>query len=87
MPKGDPWKAMELKMPESFYAALDLLAEHKGVSRSACLRDCIGIGLWAETTRLNRDEPSGATAHLKAVASAVLEVDGEHTRVPALRRR
>lgn len=51
MPKGDPWKAMELKMPVAMVEAVDIVARDYGMSRSEYIRHCVEIRLDAENNR------------------------------------
>jgi hypothetical protein len=60
MPKGDPWKPMELKMPHRTVAQLDYFAGRRGMSRSAYIRFCLDRALIGEARKLVRDDPDEA---------------------------
>ncbi len=58
MPKGNPWKAMELKMPPEEVVVVDYFARRRGVSHSQWLRDAAAAITYAEHRKLERDDPA-----------------------------
>jgi metal-responsive CopG/Arc/MetJ family transcriptional regulator len=62
MPKGDPWTAIELKLPPDVLRVVDLLARERGVNRSEFIRRAIQTELLLE--HLRRERASGGSSPL-----------------------
>jgi hypothetical protein len=72
MPRGDPWKAMELKMPRGVYDLLDVFARRRGKSRSEYIRWVLDLALEREVRMaMAGDDPNAAAARLRKEVAAI----------------
>jgi metal-responsive CopG/Arc/MetJ family transcriptional regulator len=64
MPRGDPMRQIQLRLPEELIYALDVLARERGVSRNECIRQAIRLTLTLELRRRREEEGERPTSGL-----------------------